>query len=120
MLDVSTHWEIPPDIVLNRITENLLDNNTLIQIQTAFADAIDPWTPFLTGALHEDITIDSEGVTYEVPYAKRKYYGEAFTKEFHPLATSHWDTVAFESGAKEVFEAKVRELLKSRVKELYG
>lgn len=105
---------------LTQKLENLLDDNTLTQLQTAFAETIDPWTPFLTGQLSNDITITSEGVTYNVPYAAHKYYGYAYHKEVHPLATSHWDKVAMEQGGLEILENRVKDILIARAKELYG
>lgn len=115
--------EIAVDIDANKIKvalENVIDDNVLTEIQEAFAEAIDPWTPFLSGALHSDISVSPTGVTYNVPYAKEKYYGEVYHKEVHPLATSHWDEVAMAQGAKDAFEAKVKDILVRRVSELYG
>lgn len=114
-----TDIRINPKAVENAVN-NLLDDDTMLSIQQIFADAIDPWTPFLTGRLSGDITIDSEGVTYNVPYAADKYYGYAYHKEVHPLATSHWDKVAVEQGAMDSIEAQVKELLIARAKALYG
>lgn len=99
--------------------ETLLDSATMEQIQRTFAEIIDPWTPFWTGRLHSDVTITSEGVTYNSPYAADKYYGEVFCKDYHPLATSHWDKVAMETQMPLLIE-KVTEILKARAKELYG
>lgn len=97
----------------------LFDDATMKQIQTVFAEIIDPWTPFLTGQLHSDITIDAEGVTYNSSYAADKYYGEVFCKDYHPLATSHWDKVAMET-QMPLLKEKVTEILRARAKELYG
>ena len=99
--------------------EALLDEATMTKIQAAFAKIIDPWTPFRTGQLHSDLNIDSSGVTYEVPYSKNKYYGEVYTKTFHPLATSHWDEVAMQT-EMPTLEAEVKNILIARAKELYG
>lgn len=100
--------------------ENLLDDATMVQLQEAFAEVIDPWTPFLTGRLSGDIVIDKDGVEYAVDYARNKYYGFAYHKEVHPLATSHWDKVAMEQGGLEILESRVKEILIQRAKELYG
>lgn len=119
MYDVTVELDINTNKVEQALT-NLINESVLTEIQGAFADAIDPWTPFLSGALHSDISVSSDGVTYNVPYAKEKYYGEVYHKEVHPLATSHWDEVAMGQGAKDVFEERVREILIRRVSELYG
>ena len=97
----------------------LLDPATMEQIQTIFAKIIDPWTPYWTGNLHSDVTITDKGVTYNAPYAADKYYGTVFCKDYHPLATAHWDKVAMET-QMPVLIAQVTEILKARAKELYG
>jgi len=101
--------------------EALLDEETMREIQQVFAEIIDPWTPYLTGALssNEHIFVSAEGVTYLVPYSAEKYYGEVYTKDVHPLATSHWDKVAMET-QMPVLKQKVLEILQARAKELYG
>ena len=99
--------------------EALLDTETRRQIQMVFAELIDPWTPFLTGQLHRDLTIDETGVTYNAPYSAEKYYGEVFCKDYHPLATSHWDKVALET-EMPVLKARIIEILQARARELYG
>ena len=99
--------------------EALLDPVTMTQVQSAFADIIAPYTPFLTGRLMNTSVVSEKGVTYTVPYAREKYYGEVYFKEIHPLATSHWDVVAMET-QMPVLKERVLEILKQRAKELYG
>lgn len=99
--------------------DSLIDDDVLTQINQLFAETIDPWTPFLTGALHSDITVGPDGVTYNVPYAADKYYGIVYHKEVHPLATDHWDQVAMET-EMEAFEEKVKDILIARAMQLYG
>lgn len=99
--------------------DSLIDDDVLTQINQLFAETIDPWTPFLTGALHSDITVGPDGVTYNVPYSADKYYGIVYCKDFHPLATDHWDKVAMET-EMAAFEEKVKEILIARAMQLYG
>lgn len=99
--------------------EALLDPATMTQIQSAFADVIARYTPFLTGKLMNTSIVTDKGITYIVPYAREKYYGEVYFKEIHPLATSHWDKVAMET-QMPVLKERVLEILKQRAKELYG
>ena len=113
-----TSTDIKSENVISRAS-NLLDGETMTRIQATFAKVIDPWTPFLTGALHSDLEIDSSGVTYNVEYAKNKYYGTVYCKAFHPLATSHWDEVAMQT-EMPVLEAEVKKILIERTKALYG
>ena len=76
---------------------DMFNDENMLKIHEKYAEIIDPWTPFYTGKLHEDITITPKGITYNVPYSAQKYYGTVSCKEFHPLATSHWDRVAMQT-----------------------
>lgn len=118
MYEFTVELDLDPNVLVDKFNE-ILDDKTLTEIQTVFAQLIDPWTPFLSGELHENISIDSEGVTYNVPYASEKYYGTVYTKTHHPLATSHWDEVAMETQIG-VLEEKVKDILIAKVRELYG
>ena len=104
---------------LEKKLDALVDDSLMTQIHQLYAETVDPWTPFLTGKLHRTYTVDAEKVTYLVPYAAKKYYGEVYTKTHHPLATSHWDKVAMQTELPGFVE-KVKELLKERAKRLYG
>ena len=104
--------------VCDKIT-SLIDDDVMIQIHERFAEIIDPWTPYLTGALSKTLTIDADGVTYDVDYSANKYYGTVYHKEVHPDATDHWDQVAMET-QMEAFEEDVKEILIARARELYG
>ena len=109
---------IDPKVIEQRL-EGLLDTETKIEIGQILADVIDPWTPFLTGQLSQNVFVSEDTITYMVPYAADKYYGNVYCKEYHPLATSHWDKVALET-QMPVLVARVQELLIARAKELYG
>ena len=111
-------FEVDTGAVVNKMNA-LLDDATLTKMQTAFAEIIDPWTPFRSGQLHSDRERDSSGVLYRVPYSMNKYYGEVYTKTFHPLVTSHWDKVALQT-EMETLENRVKAILIERVQELYG
>lgn len=66
------------DIDTNRLAnkiENLLDDNTMLQIQTLYAKTIDPYVPMDTGTLAHTLEITSKGVKYNVPYAHYMYIG---------------------------------------------
>ena len=113
-----TSMDIKSENVVNKCS-TLLDGETMTRIQATFAEVIDPWTPFLSGELHSNLSIDSSGVTYNVDYSAKKYYGTVYCKEYHPLATSHWDEVAMQT-EMPVLEEKVKRILIERVKALYG
>lgn len=52
-----------------------------------------PYVPMDTGMLDQTVDITKDYVHYKVPYAHKNYVGENlnFSKDKHPLATSHWD-----------------------------
>ena len=106
------------DSVVNKI-DSLVDDDVMTQIHALFAETVDPWTPYLTGALSSDVTVGPDGVTYNVPYAAEKYYGTVYCKKFHPQATDHWGEVAMDTEL-EAFEEKVKDILIARAMQLYG
>lgn len=115
--EVKIEWD---EARIRNKAEALLDDNTRTQINQAFAEIIEPWTPYWHGPLSQNITVDATGVTYNVPYAREQYYHSiAFHKDVHPLATREWDKVAMQS-EMENFEAKVKEILVERAKQIYG
>lgn len=118
LFNITAEVEFDNARVEEKIT-SLIDDDVMTQIHQLFAETIDPWTPFLTGALHSDITVEPDGVTYNVPYSANKYYGTVYHKEVHPLATDHWDKVAMET-EMEAFEQNVKEILIARAMQLYG
>ena len=107
------------EATVNERLNNLLDTETKMEIGQILAEIIDPWTPFLTGQLSKNVFISESDITYLVPYAADKYYGEVYHKEYHPLATSHWDEVALQT-QMPVLVARVQELLAQRAREMYG
>lgn len=118
MVSLTTEVTINSNAIEDKLNA-LLDDDTMLKIQQLFAETIDPWTPFRSGALSTDITISPDGVQYNVDYAADKYYGEAYTHTVHPLATSHWDEVAMQTELDALTE-NVKTILIERARELYG
>lgn len=108
---------------LQGVLDSLLDNATLTEVCTVFAEKCDPYVPFKTGALSESGLSGAcpEGVRYDVPYAATQYYGVgiAHNPEFHPLATALWDKVMMQNQGEEFYD-EVQEILLRRARELYG
>lgn len=54
---------------------------------------MEPYVPMDTGMLAQTATVTPFNVTYEQPYATYVYQGNGmhFSKDKHPLATSHWE-----------------------------
>lgn len=97
------------------------DDRVMLQINNELARIIDPWVPFLEGALAQTIEVDPKGITYTQPYATRQYYGVDFnhTKDYHPLASAMWDEAAM-TVKREEFERIVENIVTKRLGELYG
>jgi len=73
-MNITTEVNINSKGVTSKI-ENLLDENTMLQIQNLFAKVIDPYVPMDTGSLAHTIEVTSKGVKYNVPYAHYMYIG---------------------------------------------
>lgn len=107
----------------NKLMSLFYDPDAMLEIHNEFAKTIDPWTPFLTGAMSSSglANVAADGVTYNVPYARYQYYGVNFnhTTTYHPLASAQWDKVAMETQL-EPFIQKVKDILIRRYNQLYG
>lgn len=93
----------PPQKVYNRLITKkvkLFANTTLYKL-------VDPYVPFREGNLAHNVDITADYVLYKVPYARRMYYGKGFkfSKDKHPLATSHWDEVAMRTRKQQLIQS---------------
>lgn len=89
--------------IQNLIDEAFNDSALMTDINTMLAETYDPYVPYVTGALASNITIDKDGITYNQPYAEEVYESnQIHSKEKHPLASSHWDEVAFANHQDEI------------------
>ena len=56
---------------------------------------VDPYVPYNTGRLANDVTIRPFQISYNAPYAEEVYEtNRMYRRDKHPLATSHWNEVA--------------------------
>ena len=57
---------------------------------------VEPYIPYNTGRLCNDVTIKPFAIQYNAPYAEEVYNNSymQFRKDKHPLATAHWNEVA--------------------------
>lgn len=57
---------------------------------------VEPYIPYRTGRLCNDVSIEPWSIVYKAPYANEVYNNTKmnFNKEKHPLATAHWNEVA--------------------------
>lgn len=72
------------------------------------------YIPFVTGNLANNISIQSDGIHFKVPYARRQYYGDNFnfTKDQHPLAQARWGNVAWDLHQEEIMNDFINYLKK--------
>lgn len=73
--------------------KRLFNDDVLYYANSRLQAYCDPYVPFRTGMLSQDVTITKDDVTYNRKYAKRNYNGKDFnfSKDQHPLATAEWN-----------------------------
>lgn len=104
------------DDMLKLVNEALEDDEVMTDINQKFAEICDPYVPYITGKLANNITVNSNGITYNQPYAEEVYNSHNLhNKEQHPLATSRWDEVAFANHEEEI-GAEVKERIERWIK----
>lgn len=113
-----THIEVDYSDLKESLENIKSDKEFMTEVQQEFADVVNPYVPYDTGNLSEDITVDETGVTYNAEYADKQYYGEEFhhNTEHHPLATARWDEVAMQTQQEEL-ESRIVDLLEKRFKD---
>ena len=98
-------------------TANRILKNSAVGIFTAETCAryFNPYVPMRDGFLSQNYVTEPFKITYNQPYAKRNYYGDDFnfSKEQHPLATSHWEQPAY-AAKKDQVAKEITEFVKSR------
>ena len=104
------------DAILETI--GLIDSEeTHLEINQVFADLADPYVPYRTGALANNIEITAEGVVYKQPYAEEVYDEKVpHSPVHHPLATDHWGEAMLRDRGDE-FTAEVAEVISRRLRD---
>lgn len=115
---------VDKNIISKQIQEKfaqLGNPTTMLAIHNTLAKRCDPYVPFLEGPLSQTFQVSSEGVRYIQPYARYQYNGTEFnfTKDKHPLATSHWDKAMLRDHGAE-FNQEVKEIIQRRLYEVNG
>ena len=97
------------------------DPQLMTEINQILANKYDPYVPYITGALAGNITVDENGITYNQPYAEEVYESmRPHNLEEHPLASSHWDEVAFANHRDEISQEvkeKLEEWIMTKIKQ---
>lgn len=114
---ITTNVTVHTDVIMQKVENAIHDEGVMTQVHQAFAEIIDPWIPYDTGNLSQDITVSAECVTYNADYASIQYYETEFNhkREHHPLATAYWDKVAMQT-EKERLAREASEIVKRRLK----
>ena len=74
----------------------LLDDDFGMYAAESWRKRVEPYVPYRTGRLCNDVTVRPFKIEYNAPYANEVYNNVYmnFNKEKHPLATAKWDEVA--------------------------
>lgn len=104
---------------LNKALRNLQnDSEVRTRINQVIADKCDPYVPYQTGQLANNIEVNEDGIRYKQPYAKEQYYGNfEHNKTIHPLATSQWDKVMIQNH-KDELNQEIKDIVNDRLREL--
>ena len=99
------------------ITGLLTDEDVKLEINQLFAELADPYVPYRTGALANNIDVTSQGITYKQPYAEEVYMEDVpHNPAHHPLATDHWGEAMLRDRNDE-FVSGVAQIMARRLKE---
>ncbi|GHU57302.1 hypothetical protein AGMMS49975_22610 [Clostridia bacterium] len=92
---------------LNRPAREIVEKHITPQAKLFMANEVrrlcDPYVPYDTGNLADNVDVLLEGDTgvvhYKAPYARKCYEGDDinFHTEKHALATAHWDKAMFQT-----------------------
>jgi hypothetical protein len=75
----------------------ILDDSVGTFTAETWGRCFNPYVPMQSGMLSKGYRTEPFKVIYDSPYAHKMYEGDNFnfSKEQHPLATSHWNEPAF-------------------------
>ena len=73
--------------------QRIIGDGVKVYANTRLHAYCSPYVPMDTGMLDQTVDITKDYVHYKSPYAHRVYEGKGmnFSRDKHPLATSHWD-----------------------------
>lgn len=84
------------EVTLNngqKTIQRILGEGVKVYANTRLHAYCSPYVPMDTGYLDQTVDISAECVHYKAPYAHKMWDGDGlnFSKDKHPLATSHWE-----------------------------
>ena len=112
------HFDVKVDIPIADAIERALDDDTMLQLHQLLADKCDPYVPYRTGALSQNVEVTPKSVNYTQPYAAKNYFGEdiSHNPQYHPLATAKWDEAMMQDHGDE-FISEVKDIIVRRLDE---
>ena len=98
---VSVKVDIPN---IPKISKRIFSDSVRKYANTRLHAYCSPYVPMDTGMLDQTVDITPKYVHYKVPYANRVHVGENmnFSKDKHPLATSHWEKAAMTAKGQQL------------------
>lgn len=82
----------------------ILDDDVGIFMAETCGRYFNKFVPMQTGMLSQTYETKPFELIYNQPYAKKMYYGDDlnFSREQHPLATSHWNQASFGTNKRKI------------------
>lgn len=109
---ISVKVDIPN---ISKLSKRIFSDDVRKYANTRLHAYCSPYVPMDTGYLNQTVDITSEYVHYKAPYAHKMWDGDGlnFSKDKHPLATSHWEQ-AMKVAKGEQLAADIEAYIKSR------
>lgn len=109
---ISVKVDIPN---ISKLSKRIFSDDVRKYANTRLHAYCSPYVPMDTGYLNQTVDITSEYVHYKAPYAHKMWDGDGlnFSKDKHPLATSHWEQ-AMKVAKGEQLAADIESYIKSR------
>ena len=87
-----------------KTVQRILGDGVKVYANTRLHAYCSPYVPMDTGMLDQTVDITPDYVHYKVPYAHKMWDGDGlnFSKDKHPLATSHWEKAMEVSKGKQL------------------
>lgn len=84
--------------------QRILGDGVKVYANTRLHAYCSPYVPMDTGYLDQTVDITKDYVHYKAPYAHKMWDGDGlnFSKDKHPLATSHWERAMAVSKGKQL------------------
>ena len=107
------------DLDMNKLRADILSVLTpevMTQMYLELYSACDPYVPYVTGALANNVAIDSNGIHYLQSYAEDVYNSNRYhSPSVHPLASSYWDEAMYRDH-KDEFDKKLTDIVNKGTK----